>query len=105
MEQQPKLKCGQCYTERKNGNWKDKNRGTRKKIEQEILEIIKETREKWGMKSYEKEKQELEERKRQEEDFLRWKKEKLQRIYNDELEEDTKIEREENEREWEKQRK
>ena len=46
-------------------------------MQQEILKIIKETREKWGIGSYDEEKQELEEKRKQEEDFVRWKKEKL----------------------------
>ena len=47
-------------------------------MQEEILKIIKETREKWGMRSYEEEKQECEGKRKQEEDFVRWKKEKLQ---------------------------
>ena len=43
--------------------------------------------------------------KTQEEDFLKWKKEKLQRIYINEIEEeDKKREREKSERKWKKQR-
>ena len=73
---------------------------------QEILEIIKETSEKWGIRSYDEERQDLEERREQEKDFLKWKKEKLQRIYINEIEEeDKKREREKKEREWNKQRK
>ena len=71
---------------------------------EEILENIEKTREKWGIKSYDKEKQELEERRKQE-DFLKWKKEKLQSKYINEIEEeDKKREREKSEREWKKQR-
>ena len=140
MEQQPKLKCGQCYreitvaqslehrcpklvdllqapltpetvkeeTERKREirrreaarkeielknefkiiqreeKWEQKGRKPRDKKKsttgQGISEIIKETRAKWGIKSYEKEKPGLEERKKQEEDFLTWKKEKLKDV-------------------------
>ena len=46
------------------------------------------------MRSYEEEKQELEEKRKQEEDFVKWKKEKLQRTYINEIEEDKKRERE-----------
>ena len=87
--------------------WKDRKDKKKKTMEQEILEIIKETREKLRIRSYDEERQELEERRKQEEDFLKWKKEKLQRIYINEIEEEDKKrerEREKNEREWKKQR-
>ena len=75
-------------------------------MQQEILKIIKETREKQGIRSYDEEKQELEEKRKQEENFVRWKKEKLQRTYINEIEEeDKKREQEKNEKGWKKQRK
>ena len=40
-------------------------------MRQEILEIINETRKKWGIRSYYEERQELDERSKQEEDFLK----------------------------------
>ena len=85
MEQQPKLKCGQRKREirrreaarkeieqknefkriHREEKWKLEGQKPKDKkiktIGQDTLEIIKETREKWGMNSYEKEKQELEE--------------------------------------------
>ena len=41
---------------------------------------------------------------KQEEDFVRWKKEKLQRTYINEIEEDKKREQGKNEREWKKRK-
>ena len=94
MEQKPKLKCKQCYREI-----------TVVEFQEEILKIIKETRKRWGIRSYEEEKQEWEEKRKQEEDFVRWKKEKLQRTYINEIEEEDKKRKQgKNEREWKKQR-
>ena len=57
-----------------------------------------------GIRSYEEEKKEWEEKRKQKEGFLRWKKEKLQRTCINEIEEDKKREQGKNEREWKKQR-
>ena len=38
----------------------------------EILKIVEETRKKWAMKKYEEERQELEEKKKEKVDVIRW---------------------------------
>ena len=59
-----------------------------KKMQEEILKIIKETREKWGIRSYEEKKKEWEEKKKQEEDFVKELRKALKELEEDEKEKD-----------------